>query len=366
LARYTEYPPNFRIFICTCFLMIGRKQNLVKKELVPRGLEAKYEWSCPAASFSDATGFKGFRPARHGVDFAEEMPMLADQAIEYYNGRETGPKLPQSTGFTQVHVSGLPEECDDDEVADKLRYVLETKRRQHLEEVALQADTLGETADDVDVDGSEAVDKDPTTELEAATESATTELEAATDSEICTDTPDEIVPLEVFATCTVVRNKDTLVCKGYCFLAFATLAEAKAAVNFLNDGVEVVGCAIKAQLSQPKDFKLKHVPVAAKGPELSDLRCRRKCYEGVGKKAAYGHFAQSTGTDEGGGRTQTRNSIGRINSGVGGTRNGGDGYDGGVNGGLGGAGHGHVGNSSGANNGWGRKSIASTMSGFKA
>lgn len=91
---------------------------------------------------------------------------------------------------------------------------------------------------------------------------------------------------KTFLTCTVLRNKETGACKGYCFLAFSSRSAAEAAMHTLNAGVEVAGAKVKAQISQPKERQAK--PKDA-GEDLHDLRLRRQRYQPPSKHAIRGH-----------------------------------------------------------------------------
>lgn len=232
---------------------------------------------------------------KHGFDFPANSP---NDGASFSQAPHTVQRVgSSSTGFTQVHVSGLPADCEDDAVEAKLRQVLQ--------------DAHGRTAT---LEAKRGVSADgEVTPREA--DSATTEAEAERQKSAshCED--------DVFVSCAVVRNKDTLACKGYCFLAFNTSAQAEAAVQTLNGGVEVAGAQVQAQLSIPKAAKLKPDPAKTKQVELNDLRLRRKRYTGVSKHASYGHEGCSSGRVEGGGNTKTRNSAGRL-QGVAGTRDG--------------------------------------------
>lgn len=95
-----------------------------------------------------------------------------------------------------------------------------------------------------------------------------------------------------FASFTVVRNKDTLECKGYCFLGFTSPEAAGRAMETINVGAEVGGCVVKAQISVQKQRHAK-----PKEEELGDLRLRRQRYANYGsKKQQLGHVTCSDPT----------------------------------------------------------------------
>mmetsp|Transcript_95933 Transcript_95933/g.213507 ORF Transcript_95933/g.213507 Transcript_95933/m.213507 type:complete len:173 (-) Transcript_95933:112-630(-) len=134
--------------------------------------------------------------------------------------------MTESSGYAQVHVSGLDADCDDAEVDATLRRII-AGTRQGLSENGVAAEVESEIAGEL--------------------------KEAA-----------------AFISCAVVRNKNTGNCKGYCFVAFASSAEAEAAIALLNvEGTEVAGSRVTAQLSMAKAR-----PVKARNPaeELEDIR----------------------------------------------------------------------------------------------
>jgi len=117
-------------------------------------------------------------------------------------------------------------------------------------------------------------------------------------SEVCVQEESPTAPtldgvVAPFISCTVVRNKDTGACKGYCFLGFTLKEVATEAMEILNQGVEVAGRPVMAQVSQPKE---RHAQ--KKEEELGDMRLRRQRFEGSGcsKKKFLGHFSCSDKT----------------------------------------------------------------------
>ncbi|CAE8686665.1 unnamed protein product, partial [Polarella glacialis] len=276
----------------------------------PRGEVMTESRSSASSNVYTSGGYAGFRPCHHSMDVpssSHPMGALLNISTSY---EEEAKRL----ATTKVHVSGLPADCEDDAVEAKLRQVLQdcVRRAAAAEaEFAASANQVADSVADVEVLPEEA---DSATKAEAEAE-----VEAEADADMITESPDD--DAEVFVSCAVVRNKDTLVCKGYCFLAFTSLVQAEEAVEFLNGGVEVAGVQVSAQLSFPKAAKTKQEKVVPQEEELHDLRLRRKRYQGTGKHAQYGHEAASSGTVEGGGNTKTRNSIGRL-QGIAGTRDG--------------------------------------------
>jgi len=114
-----------------------------------------------------------------------------------------------------------------------------------------------------------------------------------------------------FSSFTVVRNKDTLECKGYCFLGFTSPEAANRAMEKINAGAEVGGCVVKAQISVQKERHAK-----PKEEELGDLRLRRQRYANYGsKKQQLGHVTCSDPTKK------AMSVTGKINT-VHGTRGG--------------------------------------------
>jgi len=256
-----------------------------------------------------------FRPVWHGVTIPDyERRAILDGDVPIVQDKSAAKKEAQSAGFTQVHVSGLPPDCEDDAVEAKVRQVL-SDSCQRSEEIAAAAAAAAEAQRDTgaeDGDASAPPEASPTP----------SEPEWAIDSgEAPKDVGSNFRAALLTMTCSVVRNKDTLECKGYCFVGFETLLAAEEAVWILNEhGVEVAGGEVKAQLSQPKDAKIKQ-PKTKPEPELHDLRIRRQRYAAISKRAMYGHLTQSSGNDEGGAANLKRNQAGRI-SGVAGTRTG--------------------------------------------
>jgi RNA recognition motif-containing protein len=75
----------------------------------------------------------------------------------------------------------------------------------------------------------------------------------------------------------VMRDKDSGVCRGYCFLSFFSKAQAEAAINVLNDsGIHMAESPLAAQLSVAK----KQGNSKPKGgqEDLPDLQRRRKTH----------------------------------------------------------------------------------------
>eukprot|EP00933_Yihiella_yeosuensis_P053182 TRINITY_DN51360_c0_g1_i1.p1 TRINITY_DN51360_c0_g1~~TRINITY_DN51360_c0_g1_i1.p1 ORF type:complete len:204 (-),score=42.23 TRINITY_DN51360_c0_g1_i1:102-668(-) len=141
------------------------------------------------------------------------------------------------SGFTNVHVRGLPEDCDDGDVDEALRRILTERRKQ---------------------DGSSGAEEDD----------------------------DRLV------ACNVVRDKVSFKCKGYCFLSFNARDEADFAIKVLNEGggVEIFGCQLQAQISQPKE---RHAPKKDPYEDLKDLRLHRQRYQVGCKKAQMGNVTCS-------------------------------------------------------------------------
>eukprot|EP00929_Paragymnodinium_shiwhaense_P046688 TRINITY_DN23759_c0_g1_i1.p1 TRINITY_DN23759_c0_g1~~TRINITY_DN23759_c0_g1_i1.p1 ORF type:complete len:308 (+),score=112.97 TRINITY_DN23759_c0_g1_i1:51-974(+) len=256
-------------------------------------------------------------------------------------------------GFLQVHVSGLPADCEDAEVETQLRQVIAGTRRPCQRSPATQPEAAAEEAAPAEPP-EEASAKDDTSSSAVAAASAEAAAAATAaagsaqmaESKTCGEdaqgeeeaadaeqkeeadasaAPDaeveapagnedeveaELREAAAFVSCVVVRHKDTAECKGYCFLTFLTGEEAEAAIVLLNaeGGVEILGQPVQAQLSVPKDRKKQ-----TKEEELNDLRCRRQRYQAVGKKAQHGHFCNGAGPG--------RNEAGRV-TGITGTRGG--------------------------------------------
>jgi len=276
-----------------------------------------------------------FKPVWHGVTIPDyDRRAILDGDVPIVQDKSAAKKEAQSAGFTQVHVSGLPPDCEDDAVEAKIRQVL-SDSCQRSEEIAAAAAAAAEAQRDTgaeDGDASAPPEASPTPsgpgaedgDASSPPEASPTpsEPEWAIDSgEAPNDVGSNFRAALLTMTCSVVRNKDTLECKGYCFVGFETLLAAEEAVWILNEhGVEVAGGEVKAQLSQPKDAKIKQ-PKTKPEPELHDLRIRRQRYAAISKRAMYGHLTQSSGNDEGGTANLKRNQAGRI-SGVAGTRTG--------------------------------------------
>lgn len=239
------------------------------------------------------------------------------------------PEEPPSTGFTLVHVSGLPADCEDDAVESKLRYALldGRRRQQQAAEAAVAVAAAAAPASDKSAaPAPSALEKLAALAEDVAAEEdrpkvAEEPCEAEGD-EAANELPKVEAEENPFEVCAVVRDKDNLgICKGYCFLSFKFLSEAEAAVPLLNEAVEVAGCVIKAQLSKPKGLKVKPPPKSSKpAPEQHDLRIHRRRFKAVGTKASHGHVS-SSGHNEDGSQNVTRNDRGRIND-VCGTRTG--------------------------------------------
>jgi len=232
----------------------------------------------------------------------------------------------EADGFTQLHVSGLPADCEDADVEAALRRAL-SKRQLEGPSTSTESSIGGtaanavEAATDVDTkvtgecrktpeivaeeaEESQALQKPKEAEkpLETAAEEAGqlprgTENTAASNG----DSPQqEVVQFSVqgdapfdadlFTSCVVVRNKDTNVCKGYCFLGFHSLKTAEEAMLVINAGVTVAGSQVQAQISQPKQ---KHAKKKESNDDLGDLRLRRQRYPAASKKAMRGHVTCS-------------------------------------------------------------------------
>jgi len=263
-----------------------------------------------------------FRPVWHGVSLPESPESLAilDEGahMREQNSQSVSQEQAPSIGFTQVHVSGLPADCDDETVETKLRQALLDSRRRRAAAAADEATKVVGTCEVAEPEACDAAaeeGKDLSTGTGSMLATADAAAEAGEASDDLADAGEGI-----FISCAVVRHKDTLACKGYCFLSFKTLPDAEEAVQCLNEGVEVAGMEVKAQLSQPKASKTKQ-PKAQAEQELHDLRIGRRRYQCVSKRAQYGHLTVSSGRDEGGSATLRRNAHGRI-SGVAGTRGG--------------------------------------------
>jgi RNA recognition motif-containing protein len=115
-----------------------------------------------------------------------------------------------------------------------------------------------------------------------------------------------------FVNCTVVRNKDTNSCKGYCFLSFESLVAAQRAMEVLNTGVTIAGAQIQAQISQPKE---RHAKPKDQTENITDLRLRRQRYQCASTKKIRGHVSCSDT------KATIATKTGRVNA-VGGTRGG--------------------------------------------
>lgn len=256
---------------------------------------------------------RAFMPRSDGQTGAgphtEHFPALCDYGS---SGRESLPadhSSVASAGFTQVHVSGLPEDCDDDAVEERLtRILLEYRMLVSEGDAAHPADA----ADAADAAAAAPAEGERDNAVEDASETLQAlHAEVAVTAEVPHAQHDATISASfdvAFVSCSVVRNKQTLACKGYCFLGFASREEALAAVECLNRGVEVAGCQVRAQLSAPK---------VGKKPEneeehISDLRLRRKRYGGISKHAGHGHQSASSGRNSAGENTKTRNASGRL------------------------------------------------------
>lgn len=118
--------------------------------------------------------------------------------------------------------------------------------------------------------------------IDAAAQDASEEEPAAEEA------TDDVLDAEPFVSCTVMRNKETNACKGYCFLGFSSMFMAEIAMEIINAGVKVSGCPLTAQISEPKDrFK------KATEEDLHDLRIRRNRYQVGSKKKQHGHVTCS-------------------------------------------------------------------------
>lgn len=285
--------------------------------------------------------------------------------------------MEQPTGFTHLHVSGLPPDCDDAAVEAELRCALckEKRKKQdadasppvNIREADHSAEkeaAVGESASeehqrlekaavvegmplekDAAKDQHEAV-ADATEEPAEVVKPATLHSQASEEA-VCTVAADaalvsalaactldadrireEAVVAEQeeeleetedpFTTCTVVRNKDTNACKGYCFLGFKTFVDAEKAMHILNAGVTVADSQIKAQISQPKE---RHAKAKDPTEDIGDLRLRRQRFQanGASKKKKMGHVTCSDKTARI--VTSGRQHAGQINA-VSGTRGG--------------------------------------------
>jgi len=210
-------------------------------------------------------------------------PSPATGTSPYKGSSGTVSRAPMDLQLTQVHVSGLPVDCDDAEVEAALRRALVTRPVNEDARLAAAVAAL---------------------RVAEAAEGPTQE----DDGELRAD--------EAFISCAVVRQKDSLQCKGYCFLTFENQARAEEAILTLNAGVEVAGSAVVAQLSQPKQRHGKPKDAVARGGQGDhDLRLRRKRYQPASKHAIYGHATCSDKSS-----TVVR-TTGRVNY-VGGTRGG--------------------------------------------
>lgn len=221
--------------------------------------------------------------------------------------------------FLQVHVSGLPLVCSDEEVEGTLRRVVAGVP------VATPQSVAG--VSEVGPDGS----REPTADAQVADQAAVAEAgvvapeapetpvldDGGVEESLAVD-EDELKVLAAFVSCVVVRNKDTQECKGYCFLTFETAEQAEAAIAVLNAGVEIAGERVSAQLSKPKE---RHAKPKDPSQEIGDLRLRRARYQCVGKKAQYGHYDPECGQKKVNHDRPERNSAGRENV-IAGTRGG--------------------------------------------
>jgi len=216
--------------------------------------------------------------------------------------------------FTQVHIAGLPSDCEDADVEAELTKLLSAALNTAEPSAALRQcasdivrrEGIGNAVDTADAERADKADSvvgeapvdaesmtagvscltiesdPPATKAMALcrTEDKDTELEAVEEEPIW----------QPFTSCTVVRCKTTGNCKGYCFLGFESLQEAEAAVARINAAGHVLAAgkeAMKAQVSHPKE---RHAKPKEPTEDLHDLRLRRKRYQYGSKKAAiYGN-----------------------------------------------------------------------------
>jgi len=228
----------------------------------------------------------------------------------------------ESSGFRHLHVSGLPAECEDAEVEAALRSALLRPNRPAGKEASpaeepasdgAEAPAGGDESKAADAtDASQPTEKAEVAEARADDASApndsTSEAKAsggyvaedppAAQTETAPDAAEEAAEASAeeeeeedpFVTCTVVRNKDTGACKGYCFLGFPSLADAEKAKEVINKGTIVAGSQVTAEVSQPKERHAK-----PKDPDeiATDLRLRRCRYNMGSKKKRHGHVTCS-------------------------------------------------------------------------
>lgn len=241
--------------------------------------------------------------------------------------------------FTQIHISGLPTDCEDAEVESALRRLCAfarhganaersgngsadeipevQKHNQHPAEENERNpcnDRVEEVPDEHHAGNGCAEIEERTGDLDQ--HQSEVECEAAcreqAEAEILGDPEDEEEYLDGFCGCVVVRDKHTYQCKGYCFLTVVASEEADHIIRILNDGSEICGAKVTAQVAKPKDRGGK----PEKEVELPDLRVRRKRYAATGcKKAQMGHMSCSDKS-----KTMTK-TTGRVDN-VAGTRGG--------------------------------------------
>merc|ERR1712039_696700 len=70
-----------------------------------------------------------FRPVKHGYDFDDTLQAITSHPMQSCQEKWVKPVAPSTSGFTQVHVSGLPADVEDYAVEEKLRRVLCERRK---------------------------------------------------------------------------------------------------------------------------------------------------------------------------------------------------------------------------------------------
>lgn len=215
-----------------------------------------------------------------------------------------------------MHVAGLPADCQDADVETELARLLSAADNDSDSSVILQQVTSDAVPRDgtgnvVDVANAGSADNAaPGVEEEQTAVNSESLLAGFNGLTIDSDpaasrptrpttlrgTDEREIELEEestwqpFVSCAVVRCKTTGNCKGYCFLAFDSPQEAKAAVARLNEAGYVMANgkeAVKAQLSQPKERHAK--PKEPSEANLHDVRLRRQRYQFGSKKAKMGN-----------------------------------------------------------------------------
>lgn len=257
--------------------------------------------------------------------------------------------------FTQIHVSGLPSDCDDAEVEAALRKLCALARHGpsgSSSSSTAAPPTAPEEAEALQTRPEQAIESDPSVSLSTAGEQrpdaqtcqaeqlaglsrdepgqeAGEEAEGGDDGGTGGDEGEEQTEqaaeaeeaedvseyLDGYCGCVVVRDKNTGSCKGYCFLTVVVAEEANTIIDILNEGSEICGAQVTAQLSRPKERGPK-VEKKEVVEDLPDLRFRRKRYAAVGcKKAQMGHMSCSDKS-----KTMTK-TTGRVDA-IAGTRGG--------------------------------------------